>query len=239
MAVGLGGYGYQAKLSPAQPGLGGGTNKPQTTAPAQSLTKYGTPLPINTGATTPLPNQGLYQSADAEYIRNLPTAYTPEQALMMKTNATNVNAAGTRGMTDRLREVMAAQGLSGGGAEAGRLQSAMLGSNANLANQMSGIDISNANQNLQNSMQKGGMIGNLMNLGLNENQLAQQGNQFNQGIYSDLYKYGTNMDYQKYLDQLSNQQYNDQYQLMLKMMGAGGSGSYGGGSSWTPQRSRG
>jgi len=199
-------YGQRVALSPR---AGLGNNKATTTAPTQALTKYGTPLPVQAGA----PNPGsMYQSEDANQIRNLATAYTPEQMLQMKTAATNTNAAGARGMTDRLRELMAAQGISGSGAEAGRLQSAMLGNNANLANQMSNIDISNAQTDLSNRYQKAGMLGGLMNMGLNENQ-------FNQGLYSDLYKWGNEFDYRKGQDKLSNQQYQDQLNQMMKLYG--------------------
>lgn len=125
---------------------------------------------------------------------------------------------------------MAAQGLSGSGAETGAMTKAMLGSNANLANQMSGIDISNAQTDLANRYQKAGMLNQLTGMGLQENQ-------FNQGLYSDLYKWGQGFDYTKGQDALSNQQYMDQLQQMYKMMGMGG---YGGQlNNYVPQRSRG
>ena len=225
--MGFGSYGTRAKLSPG--GFGG--NKPKAaTAPAQTLSNYGAPINTTAGAPNQTP---IYQSADADYIRNLPTAYTPEQQLLMKSNAANQQAASTRGGTNKIRELMAAQGLSGSGAETGAFTNYMNQSNANLANTMSGIDISNANQNLSNSLAKGGLMNNLMGLGLNENQ-------FGQGLYSDLYKWGKEFDYNKYRDDQSYGQYQDQLDMMKKMLGSGGSGGYGGLSNpYVPQRGRG
>lgn len=221
--AGFGNTGTYAKLVPR--GFGGGQTQTPT-APAQSLSNYGVPLPTQTGAVNPT----VSNSVGMQYATDLPTAYTPQQMLQMKTAATNVNAAGNRGMTDRIRELMAAQGLSGSGAETGAMTKAMLGSNANLANQMSGIDISNAQTDLANRYQKAGMLNQLTGMGLQENQ-------FNQGLYSDLYKWGQGFDYTKGQDALSNQQYMDQLQQMYKMMGMGG---YGGQlNNYVPQRSRG
>lgn len=223
--AGLGGYGSYAKVSPTGK-LGPGGAKPNTGS--QTLSQYGTPLSqTSQQMTSPaaVPNPNIYQGADANYVRNIATSYTPEQMAQMKTAATNVNAAGSRGMTDRLRELMAAQGLSGGGAEAGRMQSAMLGNNAQLANTMSNIDISNAQTGLSNQYQKAGMLSNLMGLGLNENAQAIGQDQFGKGMYSDMYKWGNQFDYQKQQDTQSNNQYQQQLELMLKQLGLGGGGS--------------
>jgi hypothetical protein len=183
------------------------------TVPAQSLTNYGTPLPTQTGAVNPT----ISNSVGMQYAQDLPTAYTPQQMLQMKTAATNVSAAGARGTNDRLRELMAAQGLSGSGAETGALSNAMRGANANLASQMSNIDISNAQTDLSNRYQKAGLLNQLTGMGQNENQ-------FNQGLYSDLYKWGQGFDYNKQLDTTSNRQYQDQLDMMMKMYGMGNTG---------------
>ena len=113
----------------------------------------------------------------------------------------------------------------------------MLGNNANLASQMSGIDISNAQTDLSNRYQKAGLLNQLTGMGMQENQ-------FNQGLYSDLYKFGQGMDFQnkqfdygKSQDALSNQQYMDQLQQMYKMMGLNGSGGTTPGS-YVPKRGR-
>lgn len=203
------------------------------------LSQYGTPLSgYSEGMTAPMtvPNQNIYQGADANAIRNLNTGYSNEDMLKMKTAATNVNAAGTQGMNTRIAELMAAQGLSGSGAETGALTNAMLGSNRNLASTMSGIDISNAQTDLSNQYQKAGMLGNLMGIGLQENQQAIGQDQFNKGLYSDLYKWGNQFDYQKGQDAKSQNMYNQQLQMMLKMYGLGGSGGGMGGGGYVPKR---
>lgn len=230
--AGFGGYGTTAKLSPR--GLGG-RQAPQG---SQSLSNYGTPLSqYSQGMTAPMtvPNQNIYQGADANAIRNLNTGYSNEDMLKMKTAATNVNAAGTQGMNTRIRELMAAQGLSGSGSETGALTNAMLGSNRNLASTMSGIDISNAQTDLSNQYQKAGMLGNLMGIGLQENQQAIGQDQFGKSLYSDLYKWGKQFDYQKGQDATSQNMYNQQLQMMLKMYGLGGSGGGMGGGGYVPK----
>ncbi len=201
------------------------------------LSQYGTPLSgYSEGMTAPMtvPNQNIYQGADANAIRNLNTGYSNEDMLKMKTAATNVNAAGTQGMNTRIRELMAAQGLSGSGSETGALTNAMLGSNRNLASTMSGIDISNAQTDLSNQYQKAGMLGNLMGIGLQENQQAIGQDQFGKSLYSDLYKWGKQFDYQKGQDATSKNMYNQQLQMMLKMYGLGGSGGGMGGGGYVP-----
>jgi hypothetical protein len=216
----------------------GGSTKP---APySSSMQNYGAPFNQTTGGNTnpysAVPGGwtpgsaspggaaggtggSIYNSGDADYIRNLPTAYTPEQSMLMKTAATNVQSAGDRGMTGRIRELMAAQGLSGSGSETGALTNAMLGSNRNLSSTMSGIDIANANQDLANRYAKGGMLNQLMGTGLDENKLAEMGRQFDVGQYNDLYKWGNETDYQRYLDRYSKGQYNDQMNQFLRMLG--------------------
>lgn len=227
--MGFGVYGQTVKFGPKTAGLGGGGGK--TTAGGSTLSQYGTPLSqYSQSMTTPMqvPNPNIYQGADANAIRNLNTGYSNEDMLKMKTAATNVNAAGTQGMNTRLRELMAAQGLSGSGAETGALTNAMLGANRNLASTMSGIDISNAQTDLANQYAKAGMLGNLMGIGLQENQQAIGQDQFNKNLYSDMFKFGQQFDYQKYLDALSNNRYQDQFDMMMKMYGMGGGGGYGG-----------
>ena len=229
--AGFGGYGSTAKISPR--GIGG----QQKPAASQALSQYGTPLSgYSQSMTAPMqvPNQNIYQGADANYIRNMATAYTPEQMAQMKTAATNVQAAGDRGMTSRLSELMAARGLSGSGAETGALSNAMLKSGANLANTMSGIDISNANQGLANQYAKANALSGLMGIGLQENQQAIGQDQFGKSLYSDMFKFGKEFDYNKYRDDQSYGQYNDQLAMMMKMMGlGGGTGGTSGGTGGT------
>jgi hypothetical protein len=233
--AGFGRSTYNTKTGSSQTYTGNNANNG-----GQSLTQYGTPLSQysqNMTGPTQVPNQNIYQGADANYIRNMATSYTPEQMAQMKTAATNVNAAGTRGMTNKLRELLAAKGMSGGGYEDSRIMSAMLGSNANLANTMSGIDISNAQTGLANQFSKAGMLNNLMGLGLQENQQAIGQDQFSKGLYSDMYKWGNQFDYQKQQDTQSNNQYEEQLALMKKMMGLDGGTGYTS-NKYTVQRGR-
>jgi hypothetical protein len=230
----LGGYGSTAVLGSPKRGLGSGA-----ASSGQSLSQYGTPLSQASQTMlnpTQLPNQNLYQGQDANYVRNLATGYSPQQVAQMKTSATNVQAAGNRGMNERIREMMAAQGLSGGGAETGALTNAMVKSNANLGNTMSGIDISNAQTDLANRAQKAGMMNQLLGTGLNENQQYINMDQFNKGLYSDMYKWGKQFDYGKGQDALSNQQYQDQLEMMMQMYGMGNGASSGTPTQWARAR---
>lgn len=229
---GFGGYGSTAILGTPKRGLGNGAANS-----GQSLSQYGTPLSQASQTMmnpTQLPNQNLYQGQDANYVRNLATGYTPQQVAQMKTSATNVQAAGNRGMNERIREMMAAQGFSGSGAETGALTNAMVKSNANLGNTMSGIDISNAQTDLANRAQKAGMMNQLLGLGLNENQQYINMDQFNKGLYSDMYKWGNQFDYGRGQDALSNKQYEDQLEMMMQMYGMGN----GTNQNWNAQRAR-
>lgn len=234
--AGFGGYNNRPKFGPTGR-YGGGKTQPGQSG---SLGNYGNPLSqysqTMTGPTQ-LPNPNLYQGMDANYIRNIPTAYTPEQVAQMKTAATNVQAAGNRGMTDKIRELMAAQGLSGSGAETGALSNATLKSNANLNNTMSGIDISNAQTNLANQYNKAVHMNQLLGLGLGENQQYINMDQFNKDLYSNMYRWGKEFDYGKYRDDQSYGQYQDQLALMMKMLGLGG-GGYGGGYGGLPNPNR-
>jgi hypothetical protein len=50
-----------------------------------------------------------------------------------------------------------------------------------------------------------------------------------------MFKFGKEFDYNKYRDDQSYGQYNDQLAMMMKMMGLGGSGGTGG-SGYIPKR---
>jgi hypothetical protein len=217
-------------------GLGSGDNNNQSGG--GGMNNYGLPLSqySNGMGQRDIPNRNLYGGQDANTIRNLPTAYTPEQLLQMKNNAANQNAVSAQGMNDRIRELMAAQGLSGSGSETGAMTKAMLGSNANLQNAMSGIDMENSRLGLQNQYAKAGLLNQLMGFGMQENNLAEQARQFNQGQYNNMYQFGKNFDYNKGLDDKSLQMYKDQLAQMMAMYGMGGGGSgntpgFGGGGS--------
>jgi hypothetical protein len=218
LGFGYGNNPYQAKLS-----LGGGgtTPKPVTTTAAAAQQNM---------ATTATPQPTAIQGADADYIRNLPTAYTPEQTLLMKSNLTNQAAAQNRGGINRISEIMAARGLSGSGAETGAISNFLLNNARNLQSGTSNIDINNANQNLQNSLAKGGLINSLIGQGADLSK-------YYSGLNSDMYKFGTQFDYNKYRDTQNYNDYQKQYDLYLQMLKEMQSGGGGGGNTVARGRS--
>jgi len=199
LGYGYGNNPYQAKLS-----LGGGgtTPKPVTTTAAAAQQNM---------ATTAAPQPTSIQGPDADYIRNLPTAYTPEQTLLMKSNLTNQAAAQNRGGINRISEIMAARGLSGSGAETGAISNFLLNNARNLQSGTSNIDINNANQNLQNSLAKGGLINSLIGQGADLSK-------YYSGLNSDLYKWGTEFDYNKMRDTQNYNDYQNQFAIYMKML---------------------
>jgi hypothetical protein len=222
----LGGYGGQLGQPPVA-GSNPNVNyndpywKQQTQTPTPQTPSPYTPPP-NTGmGTTPTTNTDIYNSADANYIRNLPTAYTPEQQLLMKNSATDVAAAGQRGTNDKIREAMAAMGTGGGGGEIGTLTNSMIGGNQALGQNLSNIDVSNANAGLQGGFAKAGLLNSLMGTGMDQNRLNQNQNQFNTSQYNDLYKWGNETDYQRQLDRMNTNDYDSQMKLFLQMLGIG------------------
>ena len=62
--------------------------------------------------------------------------YTPEQIATMRSQALNANASAQQGMTEKIREMMASQGLGGSGMGDAMMARQMLGSGANLQNSL-------------------------------------------------------------------------------------------------------
>jgi hypothetical protein len=186
-------------------GGGGGYGGTQTKPP--STYETGQQNIMNTVAPQPTSIQG----PDADYIRNLPTAYTPEQTLLMKSSLTNQAAAQNRGGRSRISELMAARGLSGSGAESGAISNFLLNNARNLQAGTSNIDIQNANQNLQNSLAKGGLINSLIGQGADLSK-------YYSGLNSDLYKWGTEFDYNKMRDTQNYNDYQNQFAIYMKML---------------------
>jgi hypothetical protein len=205
-------------------GGGGGYGGTQTKPP--STYETGQQNIMNTVAPQPTSIQG----PDADYIRNLPTAYTPEQTLLMKSSLTNQAAAQNRGGMSRISELMAARGLSGSGAESGAISNFLLNNARNLQAGTSNIDIQNANQNLQNSLAKGGLINSLIGQGADLSK-------YYAGLNSDMYKFGTQFDYNKYRDTQNYNDYQKQYDLYLQMLKEMQSGGGGGGNTVARGRS--
>lgn len=221
-----------------------------TTPPAMAYQQGTTAAPITPTyqnyAQQYTPQQPMQITGpEADYLRNIPTGLTAQQQLAMKTAATNTAAAGARGTAEKLKERMAASGLSGGGYETSALANALLGNQRNLQNQMTNIDLSNAQMDLQNQYNKGGLMQGLINTGAGMTQfygglgeqgrqfdignqsdlnkyfagLGEQGRQFDIGNYSNMYKWGSEQDYQRYQDAVNRGDYMTQLAMMRKLMG--------------------
>ena len=217
-------HGSVARLAP--PGW-----KPPQSQYANSMANYG--LPFGQGTPKSLPgkpnprNQGpgangsIYNSKDADYIRNLPTGYTPEQELAMRNRIRATDTAQNVGSTSKMRDYMASMGLGGSGAEAAALGGLFRDQNAMRQGALSNLDISNSQTDLANRYGKAGLLNQLMGTGLAENRLAQEGDQFNTSQYNDMYKWANTTDYGRYQDRLSNSQYNSQLQMLFRQLGLG------------------
>jgi len=215
-------YNKKSSYSSSMANYGQPLNQNVTNPVNQNIYQTGTPTSSAGGGTPPgTPNSNIYGGADANYIRNLATAYTPEQILMMRNNIRQQNTGANTGGDTRLREYMAQQGLGGSGAEASALGNLYSKNAMTAGNQLAGLDISNAQTDLANRYAKAGLLNNLMGTGLDENKLAEMARQFDVGQYNDMYKFGQESDYQRYLDRISKNQYNTQLQQMLQMLGLG------------------
>jgi hypothetical protein len=203
---------------------GTGAYAPTTNTPGTNTTpgNYGAPPATGTGTTTTgTPGGNVYNSADASYIRNLPTAYTPEQVLLMKNNARNQSSSANQGNELKIRELMAQQGMGGSGFEAGNIYNQLASQDKSLGSTLAGIDINAANTDLSNKYAKGGLLNQLMGVGTDEEKLGEMGRQFDVGQYNDLYKWGNETDYQRYLDRLNKNEYGDQMRQFLQLLGLG------------------
>ena len=236
-------YSNRPKSTGVTVGLGG---KPAVNPYASSMGGYGQPLGSPTNSTQPVNNPiystggtggtggttggggttgasgtngSIYKSADADYIRNLPTAYTPEQVLLMKNNARNQATGASKDNETKIREMMAQQGYGGSGYEVGNVVGDMTRNQGALGSTLAGIDINAANTDMANRYAKGGLINQLMGTGLDENKLGENARQFDTSQYNDMYKWSNESDYQRYLDRLSKSSYDQQLKLLLQQLG--------------------
>jgi len=194
---------------------------------ANSMANYGLPQGqggqgayggYGTGGT----NGSIYNSQDADYIRNLPTGYTPEQELSMRNRIRSTDTAQNVGSTSKMRDYMASMGLGGSGAEAGALGGLWRGQAGIRQGALSNLDISNTRTDLANRYGKAGLLNQLMGTGLEENRLGEQGRQFDTSQYNDMYRWSSEADYNRYRDTQSYSDYQKQLQIMLQQFGLGG-----------------
>jgi hypothetical protein len=146
-------------------------------------------------------------------MQDLPTGYTPQQMLMMRNKAQSTAGSFNKGASEAIKSAMAAQGLSGGGAEIQAIANAQRGKSQDIQNALSNQDISNANTDLQNQYAKANMIGNS---GMNWANLGENQKQFNQNLDANMYQWGNQENWNR---QQYAQQQNQQNQLAQMMMG--------------------
>lgn len=149
---------------------------------------------------------------------NLQTGYTPAEQLAMRNRVRATDTAQTRGSTNQLAEMLAARGLSGSGAEVGAYGDLLRGQAGNRQNALSNLDISNAQLANQNIYQRAGMANQLATTG-------EQGRQFNQGQYNNMFQYGTSFDESKRQADLGRSDYYTQLNTYLQQLGLPTTGS--------------
>ena len=122
-----------------------------------------------------------------DYLKGIPTGYTPEQELAMRNRVRSTDTAQQAGGINRMSELMAARGLAGSGAESSGISGLIRGQNAARQGALSNIDLSNAQLGLQNQYAKAGMLNQLTGMGENARQ-------FNYGQDSNMYQFGKGFD---------------------------------------------
>ena len=211
-ALSLGGYGVNY-------------NKPKQQAPATTTAenfKNYSAVPQATATPTGVQNQ-------INYLQNIPTGLTPEQELAMRNRIRSTDTAQQQGALNKVRELMASQGLGGSGAEASRFADVIRGQNATRQGALSNLDIQNAQMNLANQYNKAGLMNNMTGLG-------EQARQFDLGQAANMYQYGTSFDEDQ---RRYNQQRSDYYtQLNDWLNNYLNGGGYGSSGSFTANRSR-
>ncbi len=222
--AGLGGWNNVAKIGGKNNTLGG--------------TSGGTAQGYNNYVYQPTGGSGFDASAlnaQMDYLKNIPTGLTPEQELAMRNRIRATDTAQSRGGYNRIRELMAAQGMSGSGAELSGISGMLRNQAATRQGALSDLGIANANMNLQNQFNRANLMGNIAS-GIASG--TESGRQFDSGQAADMYKFGTSFDE-------STRQYNQQrndYQQQLKdwlaKLNQGGSGSSYGGNNYYVNRSR-
>lgn len=189
----MGGYGQTVRYG----GFGSrNTMRPKTTAQAYTPPETVTPTGI---------------ASQMDYLKNIPTGYTPEQELAMRNRIRSTDTAQQAGGVNRLREMLAAQGLGGSGAETSKVGDLIRGQNAARQGALSNLDINNATLNLQNQYAKAGMMNQLTGMG-------EGARQFDQGQSSNMYQYGTSFDEDKRRYDQQRMDYQKQLEDWLRKM---------------------
>jgi hypothetical protein len=208
-------------------GLGGNQNKTNSGGTtANNFNNYNYNPQGTSAGTSDAVNQQL------DYLKNIPTGLTAEQELAMRNRIRSTDTAQTRGGYNKIRELMAAQGLSGGGAEQSGILSMLRNQSATRQGALSDLDINNANMSLQNQYNKAGLMNSAVGMG-------EQARQFGLGQAQNMYQFGASLDEStRQYDQQRND-YQQQLQDWLDKMGQGGNGSSGSSTSkYTWNRSK-
>lgn len=177
---------------------------PQTAIPLGSNNPYASYYPAQTSA--PAIDNSTFNQAWGQ-TQNLRTGYTPAELMAMRNRAQNAATGSQGAQTSALNNQFTRSGMSGSGAAAAALANMGLQNQQNLMNTLSGFDIANANQELQNQYNKQSAINSLAGMGLNYNQLGEQARQFNQGL-----------DHQKWQDTQSAARQDAQFKIMLDLL---------------------
>ncbi len=181
-------------------GLGGNQNTTNTGGgTAQNFNNYNYNPQTTSASTSDAINQQL------DYLKNMPQGLTAAQELAMRNRIRSTDTAQTRGGYNKIRELMAAQGLSGGGAEQSGILSMLRNQAATRQGALSNVDIANAQLANRNAYDQAGLMNSMVGAG-------EQARQFGLGQAANMYQYGTSLDE-------STRQYNQQrndYQQQLQ-----------------------
>lgn len=136
--------------------------------------------------------------------------YTPQQIHSMQTKAIDTQASASSGMADKIRQMMAAKGLGGGGYENRAITGAMLGSEGNLQNALLEQNLAAAEAErtgrmgyAQMGLQGAGTLGNQL--------INQQGIDMDKArLDAQMYQYGQDTDYDRNMNAMNKQTYEQQ-----------------------------
>jgi hypothetical protein len=167
-----------------------------------------------------------------DYINKISTGYTPEQELAMRNRIRSTDTAQTQGSMNKIRELMAAQGYSGGGGETAQIQNLIRNQNATRQGALSDLDISNAQTDLANQYNKANLLNSMVNTGENARQFnigtQAADRRFNLGQAANMYQYGTSFDEDRRRYNQEQSDYASQLSDMLAKLGLNSGNSYGG-----------
>ena len=221
--MGFGRSTYNIKTGKSQ--TSGGYNTTQNGGTAQGFNNYNYQPQGTSAGTSDAVNQQL------DYLKNIPTGLTAEQELAMRNRIRSTDTAQTRGGYNKIRELMAAQGLSGSGAEQSGILSMLRNQSATRQGALSDLDINNANMNLQNQYNRAGLLNNMVGMG-------EQARQFGLGQAADMYKYGTSFDESTRQYNQQRDDYQSQLQDWLDKLNQGGTTSGSSANKYTWNRSK-